>query len=96
MSSNVGNSVLSWYVEAEDMLQDVLRYVPYCSEHKSVWSPKLVTILHEVCSQLDSLWFYQAKKLWKLPSMDAQDDQKRYFFGVFAKKDSIQASSIQL
>jgi len=62
MASNISNSVLSWYVDAEDMLQDVLRYVPYCSEHKRVWSPKLVTILHEVCSQLDSLWFYDAKK----------------------------------
>lgn len=62
MASNVGNSVLNWYVEAEDMLQDVLRYVPYCLEHKNVWSPKLVTILYEVCSQLDSLWFYEAKK----------------------------------
>ena len=62
MASNISNSVLSWYVDAEDMLQDVLRYVPYCLEHKSVWSPKLVTILHEVCSQLDSLWFYEAIK----------------------------------
>lgn len=62
MASNISNSVLNWYVDAEDMLQDVLRYVPYCLEHKSVWSPKLVTILHEVCSQLDSLWFYEAKK----------------------------------
>lgn len=62
MASNIGNSVLNWYVDAEDMLQDVLRYVPYCLEHKSVWSPKLVTILYEVCSQLDSLWFYEAKK----------------------------------
>lgn len=62
MASNISKSVLSWYVETEDMLQNVLRYVPYCFEHKNVWSPKLVTILHEVCSQLDSLWFYEAKK----------------------------------
>lgn len=62
MTTNIGNSILNWYVDTEDMLQDVLRYVPYCSEHRGVWSPKLVTILHEVCSQLDSLWFYQAKK----------------------------------
>lgn len=57
-----GNSVVNWYINAENMLDDVLRIIPYCDEHKSVWSPKLVTILQETCSQLDSLWFYEAKK----------------------------------
>ncbi|MBN2018637.1 MAG: hypothetical protein JW749_00245 [Sedimentisphaerales bacterium] len=41
------------------MLKDVLEVVPYCNEHKSVWSPKLVTMLQETCSQIDSLWSYE-------------------------------------
>jgi hypothetical protein len=53
------HSVVSWYIEAESMLKDVLEVVPYCNEHKNVWSPKLVTILQETCSQLDSLWSYE-------------------------------------
>ena len=57
-----GSSVVNWYTTAENMLADVLRVVPYCAEHKSVWSPVLVTILQETCSQLDSLWRYQVKR----------------------------------
>ncbi len=77
MASNISNSVLNWYVDTEDMLRDVLQYIPYCSEHKSVWSPKLVTILHEVCGQLDSLWFYEAKKSRFVP--DDRLDIANYF-----------------
>jgi hypothetical protein len=49
------------YIAIENMLvDDVLRVIPYCNEHENVWSPILVTILLEACSQLDSLWKYQA------------------------------------
>jgi len=54
------NSVLDWYTEAEQMLADFLEYVPYCDTHKEVWSPKLVFVLQETCSQLDSLWRWEA------------------------------------
>ena len=54
------NSVLDWYTEAEKMLADFLEYVPYCDAHKAVWSPKLVVVLQETCSQLDSLWRWEA------------------------------------
>jgi len=55
------NNVLDWYIEAENMFADFLEYVPYCEEHKEVWSPKLVVILQETCSQLDSLWRWEAE-----------------------------------
>lgn len=63
MSSEVqfpANSVLEWYMEAEKMLADFLEHVPYCDAHEKVWSPKLVVILQETCSQLDSLWRWEA------------------------------------
>ena len=53
------NSVLDWYTEVELMLIDFLKYVPYCDVHKQVWSPKLVIVLQETCSQLDSLWRWE-------------------------------------
>jgi hypothetical protein len=57
------NNVLDWYIEAENMLVGFLKYVPYCEEHKEVWSPKLVVILQETCSQLDSLWRWEAENV---------------------------------
>ena len=61
MSKNFpANSVISSYVSTENMLKDILQIVPFCDEHENVWSPKLVTIILESCSQLDSLWKSQA------------------------------------
>ena len=54
------NSVISSFSSTEAMLVDFLGVVPYCPEHEIVWSPRLVTILLEACSQLDSLWRSQA------------------------------------
>ncbi len=56
------NTAVNSYLDAEKMLVDVLRVVPYCNEHEDVWSPRLVTVLLESCSQLDSLWWQQAKR----------------------------------
>lgn len=53
------SSVINWYIEAEKMLIEVLNFLPYCNEHKKVWSPKFITILNESCSLLDSLWRYE-------------------------------------
>jgi len=57
------NNVLDWYIEAENMFADFLKYVPYCEKHEEVWSPKLVVILQETCSQLDSLWGWEAENV---------------------------------
>jgi hypothetical protein len=56
------NSVMSSYITTENMLTEVLRIVPYCKEHEDVWSPTLATVIMESCSQLESLWNYQAKQ----------------------------------
>ena len=61
-SSSPANSVINSYISTENMLVDVLRVIPYCDTHESVWSPVLVTTLLETCSQLDSLWKYEAKQ----------------------------------
>ncbi len=54
-------SVINSFVSTEEALSDFLRFVPYCAEHETVWSPRLASIILEACSQLDSLWQYQAK-----------------------------------
>ena len=54
-----GETVISSFSQVELMFDDVLRHIPYVSEHKDVWSPSLVTVLMEACSQLDSLWKYK-------------------------------------
>jgi hypothetical protein len=45
----------------ESMLQDALRYVPYCDEHRSVWSYRIARIILEAASQVDSAWKATAK-----------------------------------
>ncbi len=48
------------YLSCEQTLAGVLRVVPWCDEHKSVWSPALCTVIMEACTQLDSLWRFTA------------------------------------
>jgi len=69
------HDVLDWYTNAESMLADFLEYVPYCDSHEGVWSPKLVTILQETCSQVDSLWRWEAVHTYKrgADSLDITD-----------------------
>ncbi|MDD5326291.1 MAG: hypothetical protein PHY02_00570 [Phycisphaerae bacterium] len=55
-------NVVNWFTDAEKNLYDFLEFVPYCDEHKNVWSPRLVTIFLDVCSQLDSLWLWEMEK----------------------------------
>ena len=59
MSTFPGETVISSFSHVELMFDDVLRHIPYVSEHENVWSPRLVTVLMEACSQLDSLWKYK-------------------------------------
>jgi len=58
-----GLSVIASFKLVEGMLEEVLRFVPYCREHENVWSPPLVTILLDTCSQLDSLWKFETEQL---------------------------------
>ena len=40
-----GETVISSFSHVELMFDDVLRHIPYVSEHENVWSPRLVTVL---------------------------------------------------
>jgi hypothetical protein len=55
-------NVINWFTDVEKNLYEFLEFVPYCDEHKNVWSPRLVTIFLDVCSQLDSLWSWEMKE----------------------------------
>jgi hypothetical protein len=77
-----GNSVVNSFTTTEEMLLDVVRVVPYVREHEQVWSPKLVTVLLEACSQLDSLWKAQASlsRFTKKGNLDIKD-----YFAYYGK-----------
>ena len=53
-------TVVNTYQRIEDSLHRVLQVVPYCDNHKQVWSDYLVTVILEACSLLDSLWRAQS------------------------------------
>jgi len=79
------NSVMNSYIATENMLAEVLRIVPYCKEHENVWSPALVTVILESCSQLDSLWQYQAKQS---PCVEKKKLTINDYFTYFGKQIS--------
>lgn len=56
------HSIIRWFNSTESLLEDVLETIPYVPEHRDVWSPKLVTIILETCSQLDSLLKFRASQ----------------------------------
>ena len=76
------NYVLNSYVATENMLAEFLQFVPYCKGHLDIWSPKLVTILLETCSQLDSLWAYQAAQSPYVPKSNLNIRNYFEYFGA--------------
>ncbi len=60
MSNNCENNheiyaIWQSYLNAEKEIEDFLRYVPWVSMHREVYSEKLATILIDVGSQIDSI-----------------------------------------
>jgi hypothetical protein len=41
---------------AETSLREALRFVPFCDEHRFVWSSHFTSIILEAASQVDSIW----------------------------------------
>lgn len=72
--------VLSSFRLVEQMLDEVVQVIPYSEEHESVWSPQLVTVLLEACSQLDSLW---KARLRLGPSASIGQATIKDYFGEF-------------
>lgn len=66
-------TVVTSFVECEEALAKVLRIVPWCTQHESVWSPTLTTVIMEACSQLDSLWGHEA---WLSPYVRAKKKRR--------------------
>ncbi|HIJ67555.1 MAG TPA: hypothetical protein HPP87_11785 [Planctomycetes bacterium] len=60
-------NIVSWFANAEKDLYEFLEFIPYCDEHENVWSPRLVTIFLDVCSQIDSLWSWEMDKNGQKP-----------------------------
>src|SRR4051812_41363721 len=53
-------SIIAAFERAESGLEDFLSNVPLVTEHLPVWSPSLVAIIFDACSQIDSLWKLRA------------------------------------
>lgn len=75
-------SVIVWFETAEQMLMAVLDVIPYEKAHEEVWSPRLVTVLLETCSQLDSLLKEQARQS---PCFTAQKLDITDYFAFFGQ-----------
>ncbi|MGA7498855.1 MAG: hypothetical protein WBX00_19165 [Isosphaeraceae bacterium] len=75
-------SVIVWFESAEQMLMAVLDVIPYEAVHENVWSPRLVTVLLETCSQLDSLLKQQAVQS---PCVASQNLNITDYFALFGQ-----------
>lgn len=51
-----GVTAIEGLLSVESMLHEAIRFVPYCEEHKQVWSPHFAQIILEAASQVDSIW----------------------------------------
>jgi len=78
-----GDYVVSWFRENENDLHGFIKTVPYCDEHKNVWSPVLVKILLETCSILDSTWKFRALQS---PCVKQKDLGIKKYFQYFGEE----------
>lgn len=81
-------TVVTSFVSCEEALSRVLRIVPWCPAHETVWSPVLATVIMEACSLLDSLWRYTA---WLSPFVREKKKRRSSlkmpdYFDYFANK----------
>lgn len=78
-------------IHAETALQEALRYVPFCDEHRDVWSPAFSRIILEAASQVDSLWKATTKLLDPTPASDRLTLKNHFerFGALVAKQHAI-------
>jgi hypothetical protein len=58
-----GVTAVEGLLTVETMLHDVIRHVPFCENHRAVWSSHLARIILDAASQVDSVWKATAKLL---------------------------------
>jgi hypothetical protein len=51
-----GVTAIEGFLTVEAALHEALRFVPYCDEHRRVWSAQFTSIILDGCAQVDSLW----------------------------------------
>jgi hypothetical protein len=56
-----GVTAIEGLLTVEGMLQEALRFVPYCDKHREVWSSHFARIILDAASQVDSVWKATAK-----------------------------------
>lgn len=85
-----GTTAIEGLLTAEGMLLDALRFVPYCTAHRNVWSAHFTEIILEAASQVDSI----LKATTKIIDPRAPDkleikDHRKRFGKLVAKQDAI-------
>src|SRR4029434_8626593 len=76
-------------LSVERELEVALRYVPYCDEHRDVWSGHFASIILEAAHQVDSIWVATAKLDDSTIKPDAKlsiTDHHNRFSGFVAKQ----------
>lgn len=75
--------ILASYRRIEASLAGVLQVVPYCEEHKNVWSDSLIPIILESCGLLDSLWRAQLTQVPGFSEKKRRDLSMSNYFTYF-------------
>jgi len=75
--------IIDGFQRIEASIADSLHLVPYCPEHKDVWSPFFADRIIEACHQLDSLWKAIARQSADVPARELNIlDYHKYFGGA--------------
>src|SRR5262249_7385210 len=74
---------LDSFRSVESRIAEALDVIPYCSEHRDVWSPQFATIILEACSQIDSIWKAVIRDTGKIPLAKQKKLKMPDYFSVF-------------
>ena len=84
-----GVTAIEGLLTVEATLQEALRFVPFCDEHRNVWSSHFTRIILDAASQVDSVWKATAKISAPATSSDRLTIKDHYdrFGGLVARQN---------
>jgi hypothetical protein len=86
-----GVTAIEGLLTVETALQEALRFVPFCDEHRTVWSSHFTRIILDAASQVDSVWKATAKIIDSATSSDRLTLKDHYdrFGGQVARQNVV-------
>lgn len=79
------NATIGSFEKIEISLEDIIKIIPYYSNHKDVWSDFLINIILDSGSFLDSLWRHQSKGLPDAKDNPSMKDYFKYYGKIMSK-----------